>query len=384
MKRINSVVKGGYGPNGGGKRKKKGTPIYKKKKPIYNCTDPNGDKNAHAPFYDPYSLHMCVWRNGTIGSDSENGHIKFYAKKRVKYVGNHCIICHKVGNKLTTGVSIGKPEDSDRVRRNMINAMMELRNEDDEIIINTPIKKEWIKFKPVFDDLILPDTDCVFYWRDIGEALGSDKKGKILIQNSLTKMVIIEEFDTGFYYHVIPSRVFPVYGKYNEKSNLYAIGNIPKSDYPYKVFLWKQKWKNFQLWTSTVERLKYILKEQCEYRQSFYVDELPGNDVYGPITYKNYKNIKMLEFKDSINKKGLHSYSGYYSSLNKKSIPELIDNFCKDKRVKNIYEACKFLIPTDGIFNNYFIVDKNNNKYKPHREINDRELLNKIRDLKLN
>ncbi len=352
-------------------KKKKIHPIEKRtrqKKPLY------GTQNSAAPYYDPHHLHVHIWKFGILQTTLEDHTNPYYAVQNKEYHGNYCKICHETNNRFNQSLfdtQAGYSEHS----TNLFDCKSELNFLDEKDEREKMVYKRWklvlgkvlhrkvwgVRYPsdPVTEDLILENVCCDFY--SFSED-GSNKirKGIIICQLPDKKVMIVENF-TAVKYQVNSHFVFPIYDKYISKKNLYAIGEIPRMVLSENVQIWKDKWNYYKKWESCQERLKFILPEQCQYFQSFYDDEVPQPVYSGPDTYDIYIS-KQVQYNMQL----IREYK-------KKS--DTMDLFRGAESTK--YKIYTFFVPPDGIYENYVVVEKENEQVRtyPTLKLYSRQLL---------
>ena len=335
----------------------------RKKKPLY------GTPNAVPPFYDPHNLHVHIWTHGTLQTSLESHSNAYYARENKEYRGNYCKICHETNNRFNQNLMDTQAGYSESTLNLQDLGLCE-KYEDEETKKAERVEKRWkivlskllhrkvwgIRYPsdPVAEDLILDNVCCDFYYD------GVVKKGIIICQLPNKCVLIVENF-TGYRYQVNSHFVFSIYDKYTTKSSLYAIGDIPRTVSIDTTKLWKEKWNNYKKWESVQERLKFILPEQCQYFQTFYDDEIPEPCYNGPDTYDIYIS-KQIQYNMQLMRE--------YKKTQTRSAEF-------DKLGDMKYKIYTFFIPPDGIYENYVVVEKEEDQVRtyPTLQLYSRKLM---------
>lgn len=324
----------------------------RQKKPLYGTPD------SRAPYYDPHNLHVHVWTFGTLQTTLESHSNPYYARQNKEYRGNYCKVCHQTNNRFHQNL-VDKYAGYSEQTLNLQQLKNEMFVVDEKEERSKEIERRWrrvlgkllhrkvlgIRYPsdPVSEDLILENVCCDFYWFGADQRSESKIKKGIIICQLPDKKVLISENMTGIKYQVDSHYVFSIYDKYTTKSNLYAIGEIPKSVLSDSVELWKEKWRNYKKWEAFQERLKFALPEQCQYYQTFYDDEIPEPVYNGPDTYDMYISKQVQH-----NMQMLREYKKSYAARS-----STFDTLGSMK-----YKIYTFFIPPEGIYENYVVVEK--------------------------
>ena len=336
----------------------------RQKKPLY------GSPNTKPPYYDPHNLHVHIWTRGTLQTTLESHANAYYARENKEYRGNYCKVCHETNNRFQQNLVDTQSGYSDSTL-NLQDLGLCDDDDDEETKKIERVEKRWklvlskllhrkvwgIRYPsdPTTEDLILDNVCCDFYYD------GVVKKGIIICQLPNKNALIVENY-TGIKRQVNGHFVFSIYDKYNSaKKNLYAISDIPRTVLIETVQLWKEKWNNYKKWESVQERLKFILPEQCQYYQTFYDDEIPEPVYSGPDTYDIYVS-KQIQYNMQL----LREY---------KKTQVRSSEFDKLGDMK--YKIYTFFIPPDGIYENYVVVEKEEDQVRtyPTLQLYSRKLM---------
>ena len=130
--------------------------------------------NFSPPYYDPFELHIHIWRHGCIPS-VENGRKRFFNKKRKEFSGRYCVVCHNIDDSN----QISNIESKDVLPDDILDlneAMLSYNYDDESNLLNSEGKKS-IDSNPFqdLDDIIFdlesliiePDDKCSICHNDI-------------------------------------------------------------------------------------------------------------------------------------------------------------------------------------------------------------------------
>ena len=231
-------------------KKNKMSKKKKVKKPIYSSEDFDILK---APYYDPYNLHVHIYRKTNNGSYifPQCPTEKYMSKLKKPFFGSYCIICHHIKIKdmdfnynnytdvnsesimNTSMIDYMSDEEHRLPEEKYVNLEIDVINRWKKIVNKIILNNN--KKKKCYTDLFIKDTYCIFVQKNENNKL---IKNNGLIENIIYNFTKGKQFyikepslinirtNNGNLLNIQPDHVFPIYDIWDSKTKTKNNDNV--------------------------------------------------------------------------------------------------------------------------------------------------------------